>query len=267
MFIMTHATSMHSLANDLIMRPTPIRKSEGFTRFELIAVVVIIFLLLLVFNSMTRRASERAVRNTCVFELKNLGIAYGLWAGDHHGRFPMSESLTNGGWKELLTNADEGLLCWTNYAIMGNELGQSPAFLRCPSDERHTGTNFVSNTNFSFFVGVSANASQPRSLLAGDRNLGGGATPDREYGFSPESGQGNDVAIQTNAQAGPVCWSLKMHSRGNSAGAGNILVGDGRVQQVSTLSFRTIWQPVAGLTTNWPAGHVPSSPSIRVLFP
>jgi len=152
---------------------------------------------------------------------------------------------------------------------MADELGQQPKLLLCPSDERNpanTFTNFA-NSNLSYFVGVSAKDTQPDSLLGGDRNLGAGTKPGRDYGFSPESGQGNDVAIQTNSQTGPVCWSLKMHSRGNSDGAGNILLGDGSVQQVSTLTFRTNWQPVAGLTTNWPAGHMPSSPSVRVLFP
>jgi hypothetical protein len=50
--------------------------------------------------------------------------------------------------------------------------------------------------------------------------LGPGTTPDPEYGFSPADGRGNDVVIN-----GPVCWSLKMHSRGNPAGWGNILLG------------------------------------------
>ncbi len=170
---------------------------------------------------------------------------------------------------ELLTNADQGFLCWTNYAIMANEMGQSPMVVLCPEDERKSASSFTNfgNSNLSYFVGVSANGTQPRSLLAGDRNLGVGTTPDRDYGFSPESGQGNDVAIQTNSETGPVCWSLKMHSHGKSDGAGNILLGDGSVQMVSTLAFRTDWQPVSGQTTNWPAGHVPSSPSIRVLFP
>jgi prepilin-type processing-associated H-X9-DG protein len=58
-----------------------------------------------------------------------------------------------------------------------------------------------------------------------------------------------------------------MHSAWNTNGAGNILLGDGSAQQVGTLSFRMNYLPNAGLTTNWPVGHVPSSPSIRVLFP
>ena len=156
-----------------------------------------------------------------------------------------------------------------NYADMANEFGQFPHILVCPADDRdpaYAFTNFA-NKNLSYFVAVSANASQPQSLLAGDRNLGGGTKPERDYGFSPESGKGNDVAIQTNSRAGPVWWSLKMHSRGNPAGAGNILLGDGSVRQVTSGNFRLNYQPHAGQTTNWPLGRVPSSPSFRVLFP
>jgi hypothetical protein len=178
--------------------------------------------------------------------------------------------VTLGGWRELLTNADQGYLCWTNYAIMMNEMGQSTKLLVCPTDERssaNTFSNFVSNTNLSYFVGVSASPDQPQYLLSGDRNLGGGTKPDSDYGYSPKNGNGNDIAIQINSNAGPVCWSLKIHSQGNSAGAGNILLGDGSAQQVSSSSLRRNWQFNGGLTTNWPAGHVPSSPSFRVLFP
>jgi hypothetical protein len=140
----------------------------------------------------------------------------------------------------------------------------------CPSDERLPAdnfSNFVSNIHLSYLVGVSADDTYPQSLLGGDRNLGGGTEPDRKYGFSPESGQGNDVAIQTNSEAGPVCWSLKIHSAGNTNGAGNILLGDGSAQQCTGAGFRRTWQPNVNPTTNWPVGHVPPSPSTRVLFP
>jgi competence protein ComGC len=255
------------------MRHAPLHKSEAFTRIELILVIWVIlfvFVLLLALIPATRRVTARAPRITCVNNLKQIGLAYHLWANDHHDRFPASESVTNGGWREVLANADQGFLCWTNYSIMAEELGQLPKILVCPSDERKpadTFSNLVSDTNLSYFVGVSADDNQPESLLGGDRNLGGGTKPDRGYGFSPKSGKGNDVAIQTNSQAGPICWSLKIHSLGNAAGAGNIMLADGNVQQVTSGHFRAHWQPFAGLTTNWPAGHVPSAPSIRVLFP
>jgi competence protein ComGC len=259
------------------MRPAPVHKSEAFTLVELIGVVVLVFFLLAVFLPDRSKVSNRAVRISCINNLKQIGVAHRIWSNDHNDQYPALASVTNGGWSELLTNTDQGFRCWTNYAIMANELGNSPKILICPSDERnaagnltgtgHADADFKDNRTLSYFVGVSADDSQPQSLLAGDRNLGGGTTPDRHYGFSPDSGQGNDVAIQTKSQTGPVCWSLKIHSDGNSLGAGNILLSDGSAQQVNTLSFRTNWQPVAGLTTNWPAGHVPSSPSIRVLFP
>jgi competence protein ComGC len=267
------------------MRPTPIHKSEAFTRIELIVVIVVVFVLLAIFYPLAdlRSARAPAYRISCINNLKQIGTAYRVWENDHGDRYPALQSVAKGGWNELLTNADQGFLCWTNYAIMAIELGklsnefvQFPKGLVCPSDERKpaetfTGTNradsdFKDNRTLSYFVGVSANDSHPESLLGGDRNLGAGTEPDRHYGFSPKSGKGNDVAIATNAQADPVCWSLKMHSLGKSYG-GNILLGDESVQQVSTFSFRRDWQAVAGLTTNWPVGHVPSSPSIRVLFP
>jgi hypothetical protein len=252
------------------MRPTPIHKAEAFTRIELIGVIVVVLVLLSMFLPGTIRVKAKAPRITCFNNLRSIGVADLIWANDHHDRFPASESTTNGGWTEILTNAERGLLCWTNCAIMADELGLLTEIVVCPSDERkpaNTFSNFVSNSSLSYFVGVSASYGQVKGLLAGDRNLGRGTEPDRNYGFSPENGQGNDVAIQTNSQAGPVCWSMKMHSAGNTAGAGNILLADGSAQQVTSGNFRANWQPSAGLTTNWPAGHVPPSPSVRVLFP
>jgi hypothetical protein len=251
------------------MRPTPIRKAEAFTRIELIVVIVVVFVLLSMCLP-TIRIKAKAPRIQCVNNLKQIGLAYRIWSNDNGDHYPASQSVTLGGWREILTNADQGFLCWTNYTIMQNELGQFAKILICPSDERdptRSFTNFLSNTNLSYLVGVSTDDNYPQSLLAGDRNLGSGIEPDRKYGFSPENGQGNDVAIQTNSKTGPVCWSLKIHSAGNTNGAGNIMLGDGSAQQVTSGNFRANWQPNFNPTTNWPAGHVPSSPSIRVLFP
>jgi hypothetical protein len=58
-----------------------------------------------------------------------------------------------------------------------------------------------------------------------------------------------------------------MHSVGNSSGAGNILLGDGSGQQISSADFNKHWLPNAAGTNNWPAGHIPATPSIRLVFP
>jgi hypothetical protein len=180
---------------------------------------------------------------------------------------PARESVSNGGWQEILAMPDQGAICWTNYKIIADELGHLPKILCCSSDERRPAADFATsfdNTHISYFVGVSAGDDAPQSILGGDRNLSPGNTPDPGYGFSPRSGKGNDVAVPIS---GPVCWSLKMHSVGNPAGGGNILLGDGSTQQTSSAHFQSMWLSNAPPTTNWPAGHVPASPSIRLIFP
>jgi hypothetical protein len=211
-------------------------------------------------------------------QLRIIGTAYRLWADDHNGHLPATESMTNGGWKELLDNPDQGANCWMNYALMADELGQSPRLLVCPVDERRPATRFMSkgmssepgqtnlmnDSTLSYFVGVSAKASDPQSILGGDRNLGSGTAPANDYGYSHTNGKGNDVAVPIS---GPVSWSLKMHSAGIAAGLGNILLGDGSGQMANSAEFSTNWLIHADPRTNWPAGHIPSSPSIRLVFP
>jgi competence protein ComGC len=255
------------------MNPTPIRKRRAFTLTEVIVILFVIAICVLAALILPglSRVKGKPTRIMCVNNLKEIGTACRLWAGDNSDLVPAQQTVSHGGWKDLLTNADQGAICWTNFAIMSNELGQSPKVVVCPDDARLAAadfaTDFKDNTHLSYFVGVSANDAYPQSLLSGDRNLGRGTKPDRDYGFSPQNGKGNDVAIQTNTMTGPVSWSLKMHSHGSRAGAGNILLGDGSAQQVSSAEFRGNWQPFAGQTTNWPAGHVPASPSVRVVFP
>jgi hypothetical protein len=251
------------------MRPALHHKVAGITLIEVVLVIVVVLFLLSMLLPATHRACCKSSRISCVNNLKQIGVAYRIWSNDNGARFPAMQSVANGGWSDLLTNANQGPLCWTNYAIMANEMGQSPRIIICPAEARWAADNFtnLANKNVSYLVGVTTDDSTPQSLLGCDRNLAPGTKPGDDSGFSPENGQGNDVAIQTNSKAGPICWSLKIHSIGNAGGGGNILLGDGSSQQVNSASLRQIWQPNFYPTTNWPAGHVPSSPSIRVLFP
>ena len=47
----------------------------------------------------------------------------------------------------------------------------------------------------------------------------------------------------------------------------NILLGDGSGQQISSAGFNKDWLRNATATTNWPVGHVPATPSIRLVLP
>src|ERR1039458_7492213 len=223
------------------MKQKAMRDISAFTFIEMVVVIAILAVLV---SMILPRFGHTKMRDgiSCGNVLKEIGIGYRLWAADNGGRIPAGQTLAKGGWGDLLANADQGDVCWTNFAIMSNMLGQSPRLVVCPTDERQPAKNFTSdfkdNTHVSYFVGVSANDNYPQSIQGGDRNLGGGTVPDSEYGFSPKSGKGNDVAIPIS---GPVSWSVKMHSASNAAGFGNILLGDGSVQQASSASFRTNW--------------------------
>jgi prepilin-type N-terminal cleavage/methylation domain-containing protein len=122
-------------------------------------------------------------------------------------------------------------------------------------------------TNVSYFFGAGANDGAPQSLLGGDRNLGNGGTvssptQDQNYGISGSGvnqsygAEGADAVVNTNgywalspysaaggvAQANQlISWSVKLHSAGAIAGAGNVMLGDGSSQQVTSASLRKTW--------------------------
>ena len=253
--------------HDSVMKPILNQRRTAFTLLELLVVILVIAFLLSMCPVTFAHAKQKAQRLACLNNLKEIGTAYHLWAEGNGHLVPSQQTLASNGWEDFLTDANQGSKCWMNYAIMAHELGQSPKLVVCPADERQAALSFTNdfdNTHVSYFVGVNANDLYPESIQGGDRNLGPGPVPDPDYGYSPKSGKGNDVTIPIT---GPVSWSLKMHSAGNRAGAGNILLGDGSGQQMSSASFNRDWLRNAQGTNNWPAGRVPATPSIRLVFP
>jgi hypothetical protein len=66
-----------------------------------------------------------------------------------------------------------------------------------------------------------------------------------------------------------VGWSAKLHSAGNLAGAGDILLGDGSSQQVTSGGLRLNWIKNAVDSGQW-GGSISTQPTIaalRLLFP
>jgi len=249
------------------MKPILSQRRTAFTRNELLASILVILVAALIYVPTVGRRPPHKYGISCIDNLKEIGTAYRLWAGDNGDLVPAQQTVISNGWRDFLTNANQGSNCWVNYAIMANDLGQSPRIVVCPVDERQAALSFTNkfdNTHISYFVGVNANDIYPQSIAGGDRNLGPGLVPDPDYGYSPKSGKGNDVTIPINSS---VSWSLKMHSAGSTAGAGNILLGDGSGQQTSSASFNQNWLRNAQGTNNWPDGRVPAVPSIRLVFP
>ncbi len=243
--------------------------NRGFSTLEL-AIVVGLFAVLIVVILPALRPKPRRTSSKiqCINNLHQIGTGYRIWSGDNNDKCPQEffTVSTNVGWGEFAKLTNAGTYCWSNYCLMENEFGRSPRVLNCPSDDRSPVTNFNSlkNQNMSYFFGAGANDNFPLSILGGDRNLALGSTPKNDYGFSPKDGKGNDVILGTNS---PVCWSLKMHSAGYAVGEGNILLGDGSVQQCSSARFRSDYQAYAVDSGNFPAGYENQSNSFRLIFP
>jgi len=214
-------------------------------RRDLVVVILVLVLLGAMLVPAVQKAREKSWRIRCMNNLNEIGGAERLRTGD------------------LLPKSNAGPYCWKYYASMTNGSGINPKLLVCPTDERQAATDlktdFKDNSHLSYFVGVDASNVYPQAIAGGDRNLGPGTVPDPNYGYSPTNGQGNDVVLFTNT---PVSWSLKMHSHGNPAGSGNILLGDGSVQQMSSASFSKNWLINAQTGTNFPGTN-----GIRLVFP
>jgi hypothetical protein len=175
-------------------------------------------------------AKVKSQRISCINNLKQIGLAYRIWEGDHGNKYPMSVSVTNGGAMEFVATGNVAAI----FQVMSNELS-TPKILFCPADERRSyATNFsagFSAQNIIYFIGLNADETNPQMLLSGDDNFAIGGAP-------VKSGR-LDIAANT-----PVTWTAARHHF-----AGNVAVADGSVQQMSN-SGLTNWLHQTGLATN-----------------
>lgn len=191
------------------------KRERALTLIELLVVMVVVgFLTLMILEASTPRRMSRAPRITCVNNLKQVGLAYRIWEGDHGNDYPMAVSETNGGTMEFITGMSE----FRHFQVMSNELS-TPRVLICPTESdrnRKVATNFTAfgNANLSYFVGIVPNETNATLILSGDRNITNG-TPIR-IGI---------LELATNRLAG---WTSEFHKR-----VGNILLADGSVQEDS----------------------------------
>ena len=197
------------------------RKRIGaFTALELLVVVMVVcgVLLMLMVPTVTNCKVPHS-QIQCVSNLKNIGLAFRIFATDHGGRFPGPELSDDVALAKL--RAAE------HFAFITNELS-SPKILICPSDlKRSVAMSFTqfSRENISYFSSLSADETRPDLWLAGDRNLM----------INGQPAQPGQALIRTNDN---VSWSAAMHMD-----QGNIVMADGSVQQASSSRLK---QSLAG---------------------
>lgn len=198
------------------LRTTP---QKAFTRVEfsvVIAVLVVITLLVLIPSLKT--SFIHAKRIGCVSHLKNIGLAFRTAAVDT-GAFVFRLPESKGG---TAPYASDPVELWRHFVVLSNELS-TPKILSCPVDNRRATYNHWQsvmtndrNRAISYTVGLDATEEEPNSILSGDRNLSLDGLP---VGMSVLSMRAGDR----------IEFMPDRHGR-----AGQLLLGDGSVQQVSS---------------------------------
>lgn len=201
----------------------------AFTLVEMLVLIAIIALLGLVVYPSYLVQKDKAQRIRCTSHLKQVGLAFRIWAGDHDDKNPFHHAVTNGGTKEFIATGET----FRHFEIMSNELN-TPKILVCPADKQRVAadrfTPAWNNGNVGYFVGIDAEDVAPSRFLSGDRNIQGGT----EIGT-------NLLAFSSTNGVG---WGPGLHK-----GQGNVGLADGSVQGYSSTALRVSLMNT-GLATN-----------------
>lgn len=198
------------------MKLRPMEKRSALTRVEVLVIVGALVLLGLCLMPALARARAKAQRISCVCSLKQIGLSFKIWAGDHQDNYPMLVAATNGGTMELVASG----FVFPHFAVLSNELN-TPRVLVCPADKTRTwATNFeLSNANISYFIGLDTSETTPQMFLAGDSNL--------EIDGQPVPS--GILDLRTNNVIG---WTADRHIR-----CGNVAMGDGSTMQFNNVKL------------------------------
>ena len=192
----------------------PNRSRHGMTMLEALFVMFLLFMLAIVIMPLLARPTVTRQKINCVNNLKQVGLAFRIWEGDHNDKYPMAVSVTNGGAMEAVLGGDAVMA----FQVMSNELS-IPKILYCPEDKlRHLATNFTTSFTkgtLSYFVNPDAVESNPEQIMSGDDN----------FLIRGEAVKSGLLMLSSNT---PVAWSGRRHKF-----SGNLGLADGSVQSAN----------------------------------
>ena len=195
------------------------KRNSAITLLDLLIVLFILAVMFAVLSRPFIMEKRKAQRERCLNNLKQVGLSFAVWSGDHGDNFPTFVSETNGSPMDF----DSGPNAWRHFRILSNELS-TPRILFCPAESegrRSIASNFTAfnNSNVSYFVGLVANGSDSKKLLAGDHNITNGIPPNNGI-----------LELTANRYGG---WTSEMHKR-----EGNLSFADGSVMTAGNINLR-----------------------------
>ena len=190
------------------------QRNRALTKIDVLAIIAVLAVAAALLLPALAAAKRKSSRIGCMGNLKQVGIAFRLWEGDHGDKYPMAVSVTNGGAMELIATGNVAAC----FQVMSNELS-TPKILLCPEDtHRAYATNFstgFSDANISYFVDLDAVEIYPQMILDGDDNL-------------LVDGKPVQPGILNLRTGSTIAWTKDRHH-----GCGNIGMADGSAMQVT----------------------------------
>ena len=147
------------------------RSRAGLSLTELVVLVAVMGIVAMIFLPYIaqQRRPKGAPRIKCINNLKNVGLAFRIFATDNNDLFPPQVMVSNG-------VAQSQINAMNVFRWLSNELS-TPKILSCPADAKREAADLKVNfdtmagKNISYFASLTANETNPLAFLAGDRNL------------------------------------------------------------------------------------------------